>query len=715
MKKNLAIASGAHTRVANPARTPTKRNVTTGLHQCAQAMLLSLGLLAPVFAVPPIDVRPQDATQGSLWLREDSAARYAPAPTLDTDVSMDITGMLARVHVRQRFTNPGQSWAEGIYVFPLPELSAVDHMRLHIGERVIEGQIKERAAAKRTYERAKQAGKKTSLVEQERPNIFTTSLANIAPGESITVEIEYQQTVRYLDGAFRLRFPMVVGPRYIPGMPVGAAEQVPAFAGTGWAQATTEVPDAARITPPVQHPKHGPINPLSLDIRLNAGVPLGEVSSPYHAITHTNEATGIHRVRLAQDTVPADRDFELVWRPQTGSAPNAAWFVKRVDNHQYGLLMVVPPQQQSEAARVAREVVLVIDNSGSMHGDSIAQARDALLLALERLTDADRFNVIRFNHTTNSLFTHPRPANAHNLALAKHFVNNLRARGGTVMLPALQLALTGQTEQRTTSQVIFLTDGSVGNEKQLFRVIRKQLGNRRLFTIGIGSAPNSYFMRKAAEYGRGTFTYIGKTSEVMEKMAGLFRKLEQLALTDLRIELPPDMQLEMLPRQIPDLYLGEPLLLAFHSQQLPPWITLHGRFGNQPWQTQVMLEGGGRDAALAPEWGRRKIAQLMTKLHAAQTVTARQALRSEVINTALSHHLVSQYTSLVAVDVTRVRERNALLTRHALQTNLPKGWSYEHVFGVPQTATPAQLQLLLGMALLLLAAGTHYRWRRTRC
>ncbi len=678
-------------------------------------MLVSLGLPGPLFAAPGSEARPQDATRGSLWLREDSAARYQPAPTLDTDVSMDITGMLARVHVRQRFTNPGQSWAEGIYVFPLPEHAAVDHMRMHIGERVIEGRIKERAAAKRTYERAKRAGKKTSLVEQERPNIFTTSLANIAPGESITVEIEYQQTVRYLDGAFRLRFPMVVGPRFIPGMPVGAAEQVATFAGTGWAQATREVPDAARITPPVQHPKHGPINPVSLDIRLNTGIPLAAVTSPYHAITTTDEAAGVHRVRLARDTVPADRDFELVWHPQTGTAPSAAWFVQDKDDQQYGLLMVVPPQRRSEVARNPREVVLVIDTSGSMHGASITQARDALLLALDRLTGADRFNVIRFNHATASLFPQPRAATADNLSTARRFVAGLRAAGGTVMLPALQQALSGQPEAHTTGQVIFLTDGSVGNEKQLFQVIRNQLSERRLFTIGIGSAPNSYFMRKAAEYGRGTFTYIGKTGEVMEKMTGLFRKLEQLALTDLRIELPPGTQLKMLPEKIPDLYLGEPLLLAFHGPTLPPWITLHGRVGDQPWHTQVMLEGGGRNAALAPEWGRRKIAQLMTRLHDARTAAARKALRNEVIDIALAHHLVSRYTSLVAVDVTPVRARGEQLTQHAMKTNLPKGWSYEHVFGAPQTATPAQLQLLLGAALLLLAVGMHYRRRRTRC
>ncbi len=439
------------------------------------------------------------------------------------------------------------------------------------------------------------------------------------------------------------------------------------------------------------------------------------MTGPYHAIEHTNESTGFHRVRLARDTVPADRDFELVWRPQSDSAPNAAWFVQHKDDLQYGLLMVVPPQKRNASARIARELTFVIDNSGSMHGDSIAQARDALLLALERLTDADRFNVIRFNHDNESLFVQPRPANAHNLAAARGFVNRLRARGGTVMLPALQQALSVRTEEHATAQVVFLTDGSVGNEKQLFRVIRERLGERRLFTVGIGSAPNSFFMRKAAEYGRGTFTYIGKSGEVMEKMSGLFRKLEQLALTDLRIELPPDTRLAMLPEQIPDLYLGEPLLLAFHGRQLPPWITLHGRLGERPWQTQVMLEGGGKNAALAPEWGRRKIAQLMTRLHDARTTDARRALRKQVVDTALAHHLVSRYTSLVAVDVTPVRARNELLTRHALKTNLPKGWSYEHVFGAPQTATNARLQLLLGASLVLLAAGAHCRRRRARC
>jgi Ca-activated chloride channel family protein len=679
------------------------------------AITLSLLCLTAASAAAPAgERRPQDATQGSLWLRDEQNNAYQPAPTLDTRVKMDITGMLARVQVRQTFHNPGNRWAEGIYVFPLPAQGAVDHLRMIIGERIIEGQIKERAQARKTYQRAKQAGQRASLVEQERPNMFTTSLANIAPGESISVDIEYQQTVHYSDGVFRLRFPLVVGPRYIPGKALGVEEQITAFAGTGWAQATTQVADAARITPPVRHPDLGPINPLTLDIHLNAGMPLAEVISTYHPINQHLNAEGHYRIQLADGPVPADRDFELVWRAPDAAAPTAAWFVEQKGAQQYGLLMLVPSQQTAETPGIGRDVVFVIDTSGSMHGDSIKQARSAMSLALDRLTGHDRFNIIRFNNTADSLFTQTEVADTNNLTLARQFVRSLEANGGTEMLPALEMALQHEQQAHSIRQVIFLTDGSVGNERELFQLIRKELGNSRLFTIGIGSAPNSYFMRKAAEYGRGTFTYIGNTAEVLEKTSELLLKLEQPALTDIRLELPSGVELDLLPQRIPDLYTGEPLLVAFHGTDLPEWVDVHGQLGEHPWKSRVTLEGGQQGSVLAPEWGRRKIAELMTRLHDAENDDTRQALRDEVVATGLAHHLVSRYTSLVAVDVTPARKQNELLKRHTLKTNLPKGWSYQHVFGLPQTATPAPIQLMTGLLLLLLASFAGLRVQRQR-
>ncbi|MCE9535624.1 MAG: marine proteobacterial sortase target protein, partial [Nitrospirae bacterium] len=205
-----------------------------------------------------------DVTQGRLHFRSGQAGRFFPAPTLKTDVQITVTGVIARAVVSQEFTNPGKDWAEGIYVFPLPETAAVDHLRMKVGERIIEGQIKERGEAKKVYEQAKQEGKRASLVEQERPNIFTTSIANIAPHDHITIEIEYQETVRFDQGAFSLRFPMVVGPRYIPGTAVLVEDQPQA--GQGMALDTDRVPDASRVTPPFEQPAYGSINPVSLSV-----------------------------------------------------------------------------------------------------------------------------------------------------------------------------------------------------------------------------------------------------------------------------------------------------------------------------------------------------------------------------------------------------------------------------------------------------------------
>lgn len=649
--------------------------------------------------------RPKDITQGSLMLRSGEGAQ--PAPLLHTDVQMQVAGLVARVRVQQRFRNPGDGWAEGIYVFPLPEDAAVDHMNLRIGERRIAGQIKERAEAKRTYQQAARSGRKASLVEQERSNIFTTSVANIAPGEEVTVEIEYQQNVRYDSGLFSLRFPMVVGPRYIPGAPVEQGGED----GGGWAPDTTEVKDASRITPPVRHPKHGSINPVRLAIDLDAGVPLERIASPYHSIRSDAQWSGRYRVTLAEGEMPADRDFVLEWRARASAAPQSAAFVEHKDGDFYVSLMLLPPLAGGEAARTPREAVFVIDVSGSMQGASIDQAKQALLLALERLTPRDRFNVIHFNNATSTLYPEPQPASAENLARAKTFVKALNASGGTEMAPALSAALTGRTPAGYLRQVVFLTDGAVGNEDRLFGIIRAELGASRLFTVGIGSAPNSHFMRTAAEYGRGTFTYIGAVNEVRTRMEELFRKLERPALTDIQIEWPPGGEVEAWPGRVPDLYIGEPLTISARLRVLPDSLTVRGRFAGQPWQGALALSDSTPHAGVAVLWARRKIEALTAQLREAQD---QEVARNKIVEVALRHHLVSRHTSLVAVDVTPARtDGDALHTRN-LPTNLPHGWNYEAVFGgLPQTATAAQLQRLIGVVLMLLA-GLVYALRRRR-
>jgi Ca-activated chloride channel family protein len=666
------------------------------------AVVLAVALAPPgAAASPPL----RNVTEGTLLWRAVGEQSYVPAPLLSTDVEMRITGLIVRTTVRQEFSNPTTAWAEGIYVFPLPETAAVDHMRMQVGERIIEGVVQERAAAKATYDAAKQEGRRASLVEQERPNVFTTSVANIAPGAAITIEIEYQQRLPYNAGQYRVRFPMVVGPRYIPGTPAAQTS-----GGTGWAQATDEVPDAARITPRVSHPSGGPINPVSLRIDLMPEAPLARIDSPYHRITTTPLGAGQYRIELEPGHVPADRDFELVWEPMPGHAPTAALFTEEKGQETFALLMVMPPGRANGAVRVPRETIFVIDTSGSMAGASIEQAKAALDLALARLTPVDSFNVIQFNSWTASVFPSTQPATPANLAQARHYVAGLRAQGGTEMRGALDRALDGLEHPGRLRQVIFLTDGAVGNEAALFEIIRTRLGDSRLFTIGIGSAPNSHFMHQAATHGRGTFTYIGSATEVRDRMDALFRKIEAPVLTDVRLELDATTKVDVLPERIPDLYLGEPVVVSLRADMMPVRAVLRGRIGASEWTQELALHRTTGAAGLSVQWARDKIAALVDTR---RTGVSDAEVRQAVLEVALTHHLVSPYTSLVAVDVTPVRPDGADVETHAMKTNLPAGWEYAAVFGTGQGATAASLHLMLGTLALLLAAAGYgaLRWR----
>jgi Ca-activated chloride channel family protein len=660
----------------------------------ARQILIGIGLVigmllavAPVFSVRCLDQLGPPQTigaveQGSLLLHTGMPDSYIEAPVLSTDVTITVRGVIARVRVTQTFSNPSDEWTEGIYVFPLPAAAAVDTLRMVIGERIIEGQIKEREEARKIYEQARSEGRKASLVEQERPNIFTTSVANIGPDEQIDVVIEYQEVLQPDKGELTLRFPMVVGPRFIPG----------------------GVADAERITPPVALGEREEIlNPVSLKVDLDAGLPLQRLICPYQAVkTLRDHGTG-YTITLDRTVVPADRDFVLRWTPELNRDSQIALFTEELDGETYALLMVMPPAPQyATEVRLPREMILVIDTSGSMHGASIDQARQALLFALDQMHPDDMFNVIQFNDQASALFDESRQAFPVNLEAARRFVSGLDANGGTNMLPALELALADKPgSSRHVRQVVFITDGCVGNEEALFGFIEHNLGRSRLFTVGIGSAPNSFFMERSARFGRGTFTYIGHTSEVADTMSTLFSKLESPVLSDLEVRWH-DPAAEMWPERLPDLYAGEPVVVSARLAVLGDRIEISGRRGQEPWQVELTTAVNSQRTGVDRLWARSKIADLMDQQ--ARGADADQ-IRAEVVAVALKHHLVSRYTSLVAVDVTPSRDPDQELKSHHMATNLPHGWSAEHVFGnLPQGGTAATLYTMIGIALLALAA-----------
>jgi Ca-activated chloride channel homolog len=647
----------------------------------------------PALVAPPLSTlkstRPKDMRSGALLVRREDG-ELVEATRLGTDYDITVSGPTARARVTQMFHNPAATHVEAVYVYPLPEGAAVDSLKMIIGERVVVGSIKERAEAKAAFEQAKAEGKKATLVEQERPNLFTNSVANIGPGETVVVQIEYQEPIRRSEADYSIRLPLVVAPRYNPP----ALVQTVDFGAGGWGRAVHDpVPDRARIEPVYLDPREqAPTNPVTIRVRLAAGFPLGDVISRYHTVKTeaTDETSRI--VTLDTGTVPADRDFELTWKPAASKAPAIGLFRETVAGSEYVLAFVTPPAISTETTeRRPREVILVIDNSGSMGGTSMAQAKAGLAYALQRLMPRDRFNVIRFNHTMETLFPAPVAVDRLSMARAMSFVGALQANGGTEMLPALEAALVDSVPDSSTHlrQIVFLTDGAIGNEHQLLDTIAAKRGRSRVFTVGIGSAPNSYLMNRAAELGRGTFTHIGAVSEVEERMRALFEKLEAPVVTGLAATFG-DNAADATPGLLPDLHKGEPLVLTAKLARPGGTLEIKGTIGDQPWIVTLPLGNAAEGIGISKVWARRKIADAEVA-KTLRTVTPAEAERM-ILTLALEHNLVSRLTSLVAVDHEVSRAPGQPLSRSDIPLNLPAGWDFDKVFGPRNPPPPREIR-----------------------
>jgi Ca-activated chloride channel family protein len=475
--------------------------------------------------------------------------------------------------------------------------------------------------------------------------------------------------------------PLVVAPRYSPQPTVTLAAQ---REGGPRLNFSDPVPDRDRLDAPVVRPENGKINPVRLTINLEAGFPLGVVESGSHNISIVRNGSMGAAIAIADGEVPANRDFTLDFAPVIDAVPGARLLKETKGDGDYLLALVMPPVAASESMR-PRETVFVLDNSGSMAGESIRQAKASLLLALDRLHAGDRFNVIRFDNTMTMLFPAPVDATPTNLSYARGFVANIQAAGGTEMLPALLAALKDATPNDETRlrQVIFLTDGEVGNEAQLFAAIGERLGRSRLFTVGIGSAPNGYFMSGAARAGRGTYTYIGSTDQVAPRMAELFAKLEHPAMTNLTAHWPDGLSTESWPNPLPDLYAGEPVVITVKASHASGLLVLSGNIGGKPWEARLDLSQAQTAHGIEKLWARNKIAALdESRVRGADP----SAIDASILGVALAHHLTSRLTSLVAVDVTPSRPEGETLFSGRVALNLPAGWDFEKVFGESPSA-----------------------------
>ena len=625
-------------------------------------------------------------SRGTLMTRSEEGG-YIEMPIVKSDIKTVVTGQIARTVISQTFKNESKHWLEAMYLFPLPNNSAVDQMRMLIGDRVIEGQIKEKQEAKKTYEKAKTSGKRAALVEQHRPNIFNTSVSNIPPNGDVVIEIEYQESLAFRDAQFTIRIPTAITPRYSPRPPTDFV--IDNEVSDGWSMLPGESPQSL----PMKSDLTTPNNNHTLEIILNPGFQLEKVESPYHEIISTPIQEDSISVKLVNGMTRADRDFVLNWKPQSNIDPSIAFYSEQGKNDRFGLMTLLPPTIKSSEI-MPREVTFIIDTSGSMSGQSIVAARRSLMTGINLLSPGDTFNIIEFNDSAYPLFKKPQSYNPETLSKAMDLLLGLEASGGTNMLPAVDIALATEHDPNRFQQIVFITDGSVSNEDEVFHNIHFNLGKKRFFTVGIGSAPNSFFMEESARAGRGTYTYIAEEKEAEQVMKNLFRKISKPALTDIKIisqgiyEVTPDL--------IPDLYQEEPLMVAMKLSPSIKDIQVTGRLGGQAFSKNIDLSNLKDRGGIEIDWARKKIGEWQRTLFKG---TPKTKVRKEVLELALKHHLVSPYTSLVAVDVTPIRPGDEDLKSNSVTPTKPKGLKIK----MNKTATGYEMILLVGIILTFLS------------
>jgi Ca-activated chloride channel family protein len=698
---------------ANPAPLTAANTSAPTLQQAERAN----------YTPPPSD--------GGLMLRGTDAkgvATNVPAVRLGTDIVADVSGQTARVTVTQAFRNTSDEWMEATYLYPLPEDGAVDTLEMVVGDRIFSGKIKPKEEAREIYEEAKANGQKAGLVEQHRPNMFRNSIANVGPGETVLVQIEFQAPIRQIKGDYSLRMPLVVGPRYI----AGTAKSGGSLARAALLAGSTDIL-APTADPQMVARAGGGLNSVSITVNLDPGFTAESISSPYHEVKVAGNGK-TRTITLKDGAVPANKDFELRWSAGD-EPPQLGLFKQKHGSLDYVMATITPPSIERESTNVPpREMIFVIDNSGSMAGDSMPAARRSLLYALETLRPQDRFNIIRFDHTMDELFVNAVQASSENIALGKSFTHGLEADGGTEMLPALQAALRATPSETHVRQVIFLTDGSLSNEVEMMREISQNRGNSRVFMVGIGSAPNNYLMSRMAEAGRGTFTNVGYGDEAEPQMQRLLDRLSKPIATNLTASVSGG-NIDFAPRELPDLYAGEPLVLLGRTKHLQGTLTVSGTTDGKRWSRRVNLSNASESDVVAKLWARRRIAEVEAERYSGETTYERADASIEELG--IDFHLVTSRTSLIAVDETPSRPDGARLVREELPLPLPAGWDFDHLFSVqfangqremlardseerqrfelPNTSTGYRLTLVVGLALLIAGSGLSLWWRRERC
>lgn len=657
-----------NTKDPRPARiTPW----TTALFLAALAVLGSVLCAQPARPATSTMAQRDDIIRAPLPPQGEPAG--SPFLLRRTDVQVTISGPIAHAEVTQTWENPNQVPVDGLYVFPLPENAAVTDMSLRIGSRVVRGEMRRREEARALFEQARREGRIAGLLDQERPNVFAQQVANIMPGARIEVILSFDHEVDCEDGDCEYVLPTVVGPRFVP----------------------CRQGDPGRINPPIAAPGTTTGQKLSLRIDLDGAVPVRDVGSPSHRVVVTRDGESRARVTLAEaEGVALDKDVRLRWRVG-GAAPEMGLLTWQDPGSNdargtggYFTLILQPPREVAEASAAPRELVFVLDCSGSMSGAPIAAAKDVVRRALKSVRPGDAFQIIRFSDRASGYSRQPVPATPENVQRALAYLEGLQGEGGTEMISGIRAALGYAPDPERLRIVAFLTDGYIGNESEILAEVRRLIGAARLFSFGIGTSVNRYLLESLAEEGRGAAAFL----EPREKPDDLVRRfVDRIAtpvLTDIRVTWDSLEVDDQEPAAPPDLFAGQPLVL--HGRYVRPGtglLTLEGKRHGLPFTLRrvVALPDRGVDhEAVGRLWARARIHRLMREMHDGE----QEPLREAVIALGLHHRLMTAWTSLVAIDSAVTNNTGSSATID-VPVELPQDVSYEGIFGGPQAQSPA--------------------------
>lgn len=612
-------------------------------------------LILLAIALFSINIFGQTTTEGTLYAVAKSGSELGSVPLKDTKVSASISGFIARVNVRQEFTNSFTEPIEAVYVFPLSQNGAVDNMTMTVGTRVIRGTIMKREEARQVYENAKNAGQTASLLDQERPNIFTQAVANIMPGESVIIDISYVENLKYEDGQYEFVFPMTVGPRYIPG----------------------SVTDASKISPPVAASRAG--HDISISVNVNAGVPIESLRSSSHEITQTNPSPESANVSLATEKTIPNKDFILRY-DVSGKRLEDGILTHRGDRGGFFTLMLQPPDMPRVEDRTPKEIVFVLDTSGSMDGFPIEKAKEAMMLSLDGLYPEDTFNLITFAGDTEILFDAPVVATQGNLEKAKAFLASRDGNGGTEMMAAIKAALKPSDSQAHLRIVCFMTDAMIGNDDEIIAEIQRH-SKARVFSFGIGQSVNRSLLDRMAEAGKGEVEYVALEDDGSKAAKRFYERVRSPLLTDISIDWNGVPVTDVFPAKLGDLFSAKPVIVnGRYTKGGSGTIKLRGKLAGQDYVREIPItlpETETANDVLATLWARKRIDQLSND---ALNSTNPTEINRQITNLGLEFRLLTSFTSFVAVEET-IKNTNGTPTRVDVPVELPEGVNPDTTLG----------------------------------